>query len=136
MRLSPGLLESLSRRIPGVATSTVPRGDFEGGKRGSEGRLAILRTVVGGRPIQCGVLFPLCFNFHVTEKAVATLKAIWKRQISVLRKLGEIDRAVEELCKFVDTFYTDVEAWLELADIYNSRQQCASYSRRYRHSAY
>ncbi|KAN0109533.1 hypothetical protein V8E52_009176 [Russula decolorans] len=52
--------------------------------------------------------------------------AIWKRQISVLRKLGEIDRAVEELSKFVDTFYTDVEAWLELADIYNSRHQYTS----------
>jgi tetratricopeptide (TPR) repeat protein len=79
---------------------------------------------------------PLCFNFHFTEQAVATLKAIWKRQISVLRKLEEYDRAVEELCKFVDTFYTDVEAWLELADIYNLRHQCASYSHQYRHSAY
>jgi tetratricopeptide (TPR) repeat protein len=79
---------------------------------------------------------PLCFNFHFTEKAVANLKAIWKRQISVLRKLGEIDRAVEELSKFVDTFYTDAEAWLELADIYTSQHQCATYSRQYIHSAY
>ncbi|KAI0275710.1 hypothetical protein BGY98DRAFT_40716 [Russula aff. rugulosa BPL654] len=52
--------------------------------------------------------------------------AIWKRQISVLRKLGDIDRAVVELSKFVDTFYTDVEAWLELADIYASQNQYTS----------
>lgn len=58
MRLSLGLLESLNRRIPGVATSTVPRGHFEGGKRGSENCLTILRTAVGGRPVQCGELFP------------------------------------------------------------------------------
>ena len=66
MGLSLGLLESLDRRIPGVATSTVPRGHFEGGKRGSEGRLTILWTVAGGRPVQCGVLFPsvLQLPFH------------------------------------------------------------------------
>ncbi|KAF8497499.1 hypothetical protein F5888DRAFT_1698473 [Russula emetica] len=52
--------------------------------------------------------------------------AIWKRQISVLRKLGETNRAVEELSKFVDTFYTDVEGWLELADIYTSQHQYTS----------
>ncbi|KAI0299385.1 TPR-like protein [Multifurca ochricompacta] len=46
--------------------------------------------------------------------------AVWKRQISVLRKLSRIEHAVEELSKFVDTFYTDVEAWLELADLYAS----------------
>lgn len=46
--LSPGLFGSPDRRIPGVAAGTVPRGHFEGGKRESEGRLAILRTVVGG----------------------------------------------------------------------------------------
>ena len=79
---------------------------------------------------------PLCFNLHFTERVVAKLKAIWKRRISVLRKLGEINRAVEELSRFVDTFYTDVEAWLELADIYTSQHQCAHHSRQYRHSAY
>lgn len=80
---------------------------------------------------------PLCAStFRFSEKAVAKFKAIWKRQISVLRKLGQIDRAVVELSKFVDTFYTDVEAWLELADIYTSQNQCAPYCRQYRHSAY
>ncbi|KAH9990246.1 tetratricopeptide repeat domain 35 [Russula compacta] len=52
--------------------------------------------------------------------------AIWKRQISVLRKLGRVEKAVEELSKFVDTFYTDVEAWLELADIYASHHRYTS----------
>jgi ER membrane protein complex subunit 2 len=53
-------------------------------------------------------------------------KVIWKRQISVLMKLGRIENAVEELSRFVDTFYTDVEAWLELADLYASHNQYAS----------
>lgn len=39
--------------------------------------------------------------------------------------MGKIDRAVEELSQFLDTFYTDVEGWLELADIYASCNQYA-----------
>jgi len=49
--------------------------------------------------------------------------AIWKRKISVLRRMGVIDRAVDELSHYLDTFYTDVEGWLELADIYSSCNQ-------------
>lgn len=47
--------------------------------------------------------------------------ALWKRQIAVLRSEGSpssILRAADELTKYLDTFYTDVEGWLELADIY------------------
>jgi hypothetical protein len=33
---------------------------------------------------------------------------------------------VDELSKLVDTFYTDVEAWLELADLYISTYQYVS----------
>ncbi|KAF8062197.1 hypothetical protein FPV67DRAFT_260421 [Lyophyllum atratum] len=51
--------------------------------------------------------------------------AIWKRRISVIRRTGKYEKAVEELSKFLDTFYTDVEGWLELADIYAS---CNQYS--------
>lgn len=57
----------------------------------------------------------------------------------MLRKLDQTNQtnhAVEELSKYVDTFYTDVEGWLELADIYTSQNQCASSSCQYRHSAY
>jgi hypothetical protein len=59
-------------------------------------------------------------------EAHVSRKVIWKRQISVLRKLGKIEQAVEELASFVETFYTDVEAWLELADLYASLHQYAS----------
>ncbi|KAG8998748.1 hypothetical protein FRB94_006681 [Tulasnella sp. JGI-2019a] len=45
---------------------------------------------------------------------------IWKRRAAVYRQLGETQLAVEDLCEYLDTFYTDVEGWLELADIYSS----------------
>jgi tetratricopeptide (TPR) repeat protein len=101
-------------------------------KEANEGPKVALRfyeELLEANPSNAVCYSPLCFHVYFTEKAVANLKAIWKRQISVLRKLGEIDRAVVELSKFVDTFYTDVEAWLELADIYASQNQCVSYSR-------
>ncbi|KAG5644023.1 hypothetical protein DXG03_009238 [Asterophora parasitica] len=49
--------------------------------------------------------------------------AVWKRRISVIRRTGRNTQAVEELSQFLDTFYTDVEGWLELADIYSSCNQ-------------
>jgi len=49
--------------------------------------------------------------------------AAWKRCISVIRRLGRIERAIEELSQFLDTFYTDLEGWLELADMYSSCNQ-------------
>ncbi|OAX34477.1 TPR-like protein [Rhizopogon vinicolor AM-OR11-026] len=48
---------------------------------------------------------------------------IWKRRISVLRRTGKVEKAVNELVQFLDTFYTDVEGWLELADIYATCNQ-------------
>ncbi|KAH7883071.1 TPR-like protein [Phlebopus sp. FC_14] len=48
---------------------------------------------------------------------------IWKRRISILRRTGKLERAVNELSQYLDTFYTDVEGWLELADIYASCNQ-------------
>jgi ER membrane protein complex subunit 2 len=56
-------------------------------------------------------------------KTHVSRKVIWKREISVLRKIGKIENAIEQLSRFVDTFYTDVEAWLELADLYASYHQ-------------
>ncbi|KIJ43821.1 hypothetical protein M422DRAFT_75479 [Sphaerobolus stellatus SS14] len=49
-----------------------------------------------------------------------TNAALWKRKIAVLRSLGSqnVSQAVEELTIYLDTFYTDVEAWIELADVY------------------
>ncbi len=49
--------------------------------------------------------------------------AAWKRRISILRRVGHIDKAVEELNELLDTFYLDTEGWLELADIYSSSNQ-------------
>ncbi|KAG8906374.1 hypothetical protein FRB99_007058 [Tulasnella sp. 403] len=51
---------------------------------------------------------------------------IWKRRIAVYRQLGETKRAVEALCAYLDTFYTDVEGWLELADLYGSQHEYGS----------
>ncbi|KAG6888251.1 hypothetical protein C0995_009452 [Termitomyces sp. Mi166 len=56
-------------------------------------------------------------------EADPTNAAVWKRRISVLRRTGKIETAVEELSRFLDTFYTDTEGWLELADIYTSCNQ-------------
>lgn len=42
----------------------------------------------------------------------------------MLRKTGRIDKAVQELSTMLDIFYTEVEGWLELADLYASCQQC------------
>lgn len=47
-------------------------------------------------------------------------QAIWKRKVSALRQLDRIDAAVDELIKYLDTFYIDPEGWLELADMYSS----------------
>ncbi|TBU37051.1 TPR-like protein [Dichomitus squalens] len=49
--------------------------------------------------------------------------AIWRRKASVLRRAGKVERAVEELSAMLDTFYTEPDGWLELADIYASCQQ-------------
>ena len=50
-------------------------------------------------------------------------QAVWKRRISILRRTGQYEKAVEQLSGFLDTFYTDLEGWLELADIYSSCNQ-------------
>lgn len=50
-------------------------------------------------------------------------QAAWKRKVTVLRRMGNITKAVEELSRLLDTLYTDVEGWVELADIYSSCNQ-------------
>ncbi|KZT63519.1 TPR-like protein [Daedalea quercina L-15889] len=56
-------------------------------------------------------------------EADETNAAVWRRKAVVLRNMGKIDRAVEELSSMLDTFYADVGGWLELADIYSSCNQ-------------
>lgn len=40
--------------------------------------------------------------------------------------MDKIDKAVEELNEYLDTFYTDAEGWMELADIHSSCHQSVS----------
>ncbi|CAL1709948.1 unnamed protein product [Somion occarium] len=54
--------------------------------------------------------------------------AIWRRKAAVLRRQGKIDQAVQELSSMLDTFYTEVEGWIELADLYNCCHQTLSTS--------
>ncbi|KAA1471927.1 TPR-like protein [Dentipellis sp. KUC8613] len=61
--------------------------------------------------------------YDKTLEADPANAAAWKRKISVLRRTGKIEHAVTELSEFLDTFYTDVEGWVELADIYSSCNQ-------------
>jgi len=56
-------------------------------------------------------------------KADPTNVAAWKRRISVLKRADQLEKAVEELNTMLDTFYMDLEGWLELADIYSSCNQ-------------
>ncbi|KAN0139212.1 hypothetical protein V8E53_002713, partial [Lactarius tabidus] len=64
--------------------------------------------------------------YQILLEADPSSLVVWKRQISVLKRLGRTESAVDELSKLVDTFYTDVEAWLELADLYISIYQYTS----------
>jgi hypothetical protein len=41
--------------------------------------------------------------------------------------MDKIDKAVEELNEYLDTFYTDAEGWMELADIHSSCHQLVSF---------
>ncbi|TFK75701.1 tetratricopeptide repeat domain 35 [Pluteus cervinus] len=52
--------------------------------------------------------------------------AAWKRRISVTRRMGRVEKTIDDLSQFLDTFYTDLEGWLELADIYSSCNQYTS----------
>ncbi|RDX52550.1 TPR-like protein [Lentinus brumalis] len=56
-------------------------------------------------------------------EADSTNAAVWRRKAHVLRHSGKIERAVEELSAMLDTFYTEIDGWLELADIYASCHQ-------------
>ncbi|KZV91339.1 TPR-like protein [Exidia glandulosa HHB12029] len=49
--------------------------------------------------------------------------AYWKRKIAVRRQMGETEKVVEELSAYLDTFYADADAWLELAEVYASVNQ-------------
>ncbi|KAJ3746431.1 hypothetical protein DFH05DRAFT_1523023 [Lentinula detonsa] len=60
--------------------------------------------------------------------------AIYKRRISVLIRIGKSEQAVTELSDYLDTFYTDVEGWVELAELYSSCNQYTSATRALSHA--
>jgi tetratricopeptide (TPR) repeat protein len=43
-----------------------------------------------------------------------------KRKITLLKSIGKVGDAIHELVSYLDTFYTDADAWLELAELYQS----------------
>lgn len=45
-------------------------------------------------------------------------QAVWRRKAYTLRNMGKIDKSVEELTTLLDTFYNEVDGWVELAEIY------------------
>ncbi|KAH9000545.1 TPR-like protein [Lactarius hatsudake] len=101
-------LKHLSAKFPESPRVQCLEGILKEATEDPEVASRFLSKIARGRPIYC------------------TTKAVWKRQISVLRRLGRTETAVDELSKLVDTFYTDVEAWLELADLYISLYQYTS----------
>jgi len=47
-----------------------------------------------------------------------TNSAAWRRKAYALRNMGKLDKSVEELSALLDTFYNEVDGWVELAEIY------------------
>jgi tetratricopeptide (TPR) repeat protein len=45
-------------------------------------------------------------------------QAAWRRKAYALRNMGRVDKSVEELTTLLDTFYSEVDGWVELAEIY------------------
>ncbi|KAF9653693.1 TPR-like protein [Thelephora ganbajun] len=48
-----------------------------------------------------------------------TNSAAWRRKAYVLRIMGKLDKSVEELTALLDTFYNEVDGWVELAEVYH-----------------
>ncbi|KAF8465878.1 TPR-like protein [Russula ochroleuca] len=103
--IAEGCLDHLTAGFPGSSRVQCLEGILKESRDGPEPALRFYQQVLEADPSN---------------------STIWAREISVLRKLGKIDLAVDQLSKFADTFYTDVEAWLELADIYASQHQYTS----------
>ncbi|KIM28171.1 hypothetical protein M408DRAFT_70298 [Serendipita vermifera MAFF 305830] len=76
--------------------------------------------VLQGQRIEAKDLDMAIKYYETLLDADETNVAAWKRLISVLRQQNKMDRCISELTEFLDTFYSDLEGWLELADIYAS----------------
>ncbi|EPY49506.1 TPR repeat protein Oca3/ER membrane protein complex Ecm2 [Schizosaccharomyces cryophilus OY26] len=58
------------------------------------------------------------YNQKLFEDSTNTI--IHKRKLSLLRSVGKLKECINGLIEYVDTFYNDIEAWAELADLYFS----------------
>jgi ER membrane protein complex subunit 2 len=96
------------------------------GRRAQKDGFCVLSPAARGRRDKSGT--PMALFLFPKEIHPMAPQAIWKRKISLLRRTGAADRAANELRQLLDVFYTDVEGWLELADIYSS---CNQYADRY-----
>jgi len=54
-------------------------------------------------------------------------QAAWRRKAYALRNMGKLDKSVEELTTLLDTFYNEVDGWVELAEIYYLCNQYGSH---------
>ena len=61
--------------------------------------------------MQHGLRYPI--------RSTETQQAAWRRKAYVLRNMGKLDKSVEELTTLLDTFYNEVDGWVELAEIYH-----------------
>ncbi|CAA18435.2 TPR repeat protein oca3 [Schizosaccharomyces pombe] len=58
------------------------------------------------------------YNSKLSEDPTHTV--IYKRKLALLRSMGQTKECIQGLINYLDTFYNDLEAWAELADIYVS----------------
>lgn len=118
---TPAMSSRAQRQVPEFTAGRLSHRNPHGSHRSTRGCSQILCRVIGSRSYERGML-----GDHTYVVFSFFFQAVWKRRISIFRRTGKIDKTVHELSQYLDTFYTDVEGWLELADIYASSNQYAS----------
>lgn len=118
---TPAMSSGAQRQVPEFTAGRLSHRNPHGSHRSTRGSSQILCRVIGSRSYERGML-----GDHTYVVFSFFFQAVWKRRISIFRRTGKIDKTVHELSQYLDTFYTDVEGWLELADIYASSNQYAS----------
>jgi hypothetical protein len=111
---TPAMPSEPQRQVPGFTTGRLPHRDPHGSLRNARRFPQILCRAVGSRSYQRGMWASVTQCTSYSHTFLSFSKAMRKRRISICRRTGNIDNAVHEL----SMFYTDVDGWLELADIY------------------
>ncbi|EUC61234.1 TPR-like protein [Rhizoctonia solani AG-3 Rhs1AP] len=77
-------------------------------------------TVLKGQRLEADGMLQDALKMYVyfLTKEDENYVPIRKRLIATLRSLGRIAEATEELIRYLDIYYADLEGWLELAGIY------------------